>query len=408
MIILGIETSCDETALALIETRGVFDIDPEKNSLEIRIIDSLIHSQIDLHAEYGGVFPTVAKREHIKYLPILLEKILQSIESNPPRTNPGREGHTSRSHLDVAPPIDLIAVTEGPGLEPALWTGITFAEKLRKKWNIPVIPINHMEGHIVGSLLISDTSREWQQPIHLQFPALAILISGGHTEIVLLNRRTKSTEYDRKKDFGDETLNSDMDASDLPWDYTILGQTRDDAVGEAFDKVARLIGLPYPGGIHLSQLADKARKKSIKSPLTLPRPMIHSKDLDFSFSGLKTAVLYAVEQEIKNGLFDEKYKMGIAREFEEAVTDVIEKKIRKAINDTSPKMLIVGGGVSANIFIGEKLNKMIQDYNIPLCLPSKHISGDNALMVALATSYNSISTAISKKPLRAHGTKRLS
>ncbi len=316
MIILGIETSCDETALALLEVNGE----------HYTVIDSLIHSQVDVHREYGGVFPMMAKREHEKNLPILYKEI---IEKNPVK-------------------IDRIAVTYGPGLEPALWTGVTFAQTL----GLPVVPVNHMEGHILGSLI--DEKNKKLYPVN--FPALAFLLSGGHTELVLM-----------------EGIGQ----------YKILGKTRDDAVGEAYDKVARMLGLPYPGGPEIARRAREQREKNITCPITLPRPMLHSKDLDFSFAGLKTAVLYALKEHAEI--------LGIEREFEEAVKDVLVSKLKSAIDEYGPQTLIIGGGVSANDYLIENFKKVSP---IPFYAPTKHIAGDNAVMIALAGAFGTVKTEI--------------
>ena len=369
MFILGIETSCDETALALIETRG------DGGAFECRVITSLIHSQASLHSPYGGVFPMLAKREHEKYLPVLLEKIL------------GSEVTSSRMQMKRSP-VDAIAVTEGPGLEPALWTGITCAEDLGKKWSVPVIPVNHMEGHIVGSLLESDApDGNWQGLKPLPLPSLALLISGGHTELV----KIENNIADEKNGIG------------APFRYTIIGATKDDAVGEAFDKAARLLGLPYPGGPQISNMAKKAREKGVQSPITLPRPMLHSADLNFSFSGLKTAVLYAVRDAEKSESFDDTSKQGLAREFEDAVAETLDTKLRTAIEETGAQSLIIGGGVSANDTLRDRFTATAMKYDLPIYLPSRHISGDNALMIALAGALN----YAPKEKLHAHGTKKL-
>jgi N6-L-threonylcarbamoyladenine synthase len=399
MIILGIETSCDETALALIETRGE-DI-ADGRWTECRVIQSLVHSQAELHSAYGGVYPALAKREHGKMLVPLLEKLLresgQALPKSESKVGPWKETLESfRSDvnsqnpdlfesfekselLKYIPHIDRIAVTEGPGLEPALWVGITFARMLSALWSVPVIPVNHMEGHIVGSLLESDTpSGTWQKLKTIEYPSLALLISGGHTEIIHV------------KNIGD---------------YEIIGQTKDDAVGEAFDKAARLLGLPYPGGPHLAKLAQEARDLEVTSSVILPRPMIASNDLHFSFSGLKTAVLYAVRKAESTGTFDDTFKKGLAREFEQAVNDTLIFKIRAAMNTVEAHALIVGGGVSANRHLCEQLTKVTTEYDIPILLPTRHISGDNALMIALAGSFR----PDTKTPgeIRAQGTKKL-
>jgi N6-L-threonylcarbamoyladenine synthase len=336
MIILGIETSCDETALCLLETQE------NTEGVKYRVLGNVINSQINLHREFGGVFPMLAKREHIKNLPILFEQIIKKsgiLESK----------------------IERIAVTQGPGLEPALWTGILFAKELGKKLNIPVIPVNHMEGHIVSSLITkSDAHKDFQLLKSIEFPALALLISGGHTEIVKV-----------------DTIGS----------YEILGSTVDDAIGEAFDKVARMLNLPYPGGPEISKLAEIARKNNLENKIKLPRPMIHSKNLNFSFSGLKTAVLYTLKE--LDNITDEQ-KQDIAREFEDSVTEVLISKTKTAIEDEGPKTLIMGGGVVANKYIRSSFEQLARDYSISLYMPILGLTGDNALMIALAGSMNTI------------------
>jgi len=415
MTILGIETSCDETALALIETREV------NGHLEYRIIQSLVHSQAELHSAYGGVFPTLAKREHSKNLVPLLDKILKdlpNIKNQIPKdkiqtsTDSFAEKFESikkqyaeqngdlieslvHAHfLEHIPLIEKIAVTEGPGLEPALWVGITFARILGELWNVPVIPVNHMEGHVVGSLLKDDKPYgTWQQLKELPLPAVALLISGGHTELVTIEIRSKEKGERRKK------------TGATPYSYSLLGQTRDDAVGEAFDKVARLLGLPYPGGPHISRLAHEAYEQKIKSPVKLPRPMINSTDLNFSFSGLKTAVLYAVQEAQKNNTFDDNFKKGLAYEFEQSVAEVLESKLAEAIERTSAQSVIIGGGVSANHVLRYRFEKVVEKYDIPLLLPSPHVSGDNALMIALVVAIHNNTTG--STDIRAHGTKKI-
>jgi len=410
MTILGIETSCDETALALIETHG------SGNTLECRVIQSLVHSQAELHSAYGGVFPTLAKREHGKNLAPLLEKTLKdlplrgtitdqqfkdvigSFKVELERANP--DLYESLSHAEFLKnitAIDRIAVTEGPGLEPALWVGINFARILGALWNVPIIPVNHMEGHIVGSLLPSDVANgAWQKLHNLPLPAIALLISGGHTELVKISTSSNSILH-------------------IPYSYTIIGQTKDDAVGEAFDKAARLLGLPYPGGPHIARLSHEAYLEKIPAPIKLPRPMIKSGNLDFSFSGLKTAVLYAVRDAEKAGIVGdnakdpaktEAWKRGLAREFENAVADVLDSKLRSAIEKSSARSVIIGGGVAANHVLRTRFEKTAKEYGIPIFMPSRHISGDNALMIALAAALDEKLPAGSRE-LRADGTKRL-
>jgi len=418
MITLGIETSCDETALALLETR-------ENNGvIECRVISSLIHSQAELHSAYGGVFPTLAKREHSKNLLPLLKKILEDSK----KLLGGEKAQIAEDqfegkivaikkdleirNMDLAisfddidflkhiPAIDKIAVTEGPGLEPALWVGISFAKVLSDLWSIPLIPINHMEGHIVGSLLDSEVKNdEWQKLKVLQFPATALLISGGHTELI----EVESSDVLKNKKA--DKMSDGLFSSAFPLKYTIIGQTKDDAVGEAFDKVARLLGLPYPGGPHVSKLANEAEKENIQLDIRLPRPMINSDDMNFSFSGLKTAVLYAVRKHEKDtGSLDDNFKKGLAREFEEAVNETLVKKLRKSVESIGAKTIIVGGGVIANNKLRKSFEELAKEYDIPIYLPSKHVSGDNALMIALAGALNKNKN---NTELKAQGTMRL-
>jgi len=409
MITLGIETSCDETALALIETKG------SGADFECKVIASLVHSQAELHSAYGGVYPNLAKREHSKNLIPLFHKLLiesqEALErithSNSKNVSDAEfasaiesfkaefasqnsdlfESFAGADFLKSIPPIDQIAVTEGPGLEPALWVGITFAKMLSTLWKIPLIPVDHMEGHVIGSLLPSDaTNGAWQKLHPLPLPAIAFLISGGHTELVKIAMGK---------------------GEGLGFEYKIIGQTKDDAVGEAFDKAARLLGLPYPGGPHIARLAHEAHEEKIPSPVSLPRPMISSGDLDFSFSGLKTAVLYAVRKAAdEKGQLTDSFKKGLAHEFEMAVSDTLDSKLRAAIEKTGAQAIIIGGGVSANHVLRTRFEKTANEFTIPIYLPSRHISGDNALMIALAGAFH----PHTKTPgeIRALGTKRLS
>lgn len=338
MRILAIETSCDETAIAILECGG------ELLSPSFRVLGNTLLSQIHIHKEYGGVFPMLAKREHLKNLPIVLAETLKEAGEDPEN-----------------PDIDIIAVTAGPGLEPALWTGIAFAEELAEKWRKPVIPVNHMEGHLFSFL--------FKQAEPIRFPAIALLVSGGHTELVLLDG------FDKLK---------------------VIGQTRDDAVGEAFDKAARLLGFPYPGGPKISELAGIARKRSgstlRKSPFLFPRPMLNTNDYDFSYSGLKTAVLYAVK---KLGELDMETKEDLAQAFEEAAIEPLVLKTRRALEEHGAQTLIVGGGVSANRYLQTGLAVLRDELGVDLRLPLPDLTTDNALMIGIA-AYVGILTGRSK------------
>ena len=406
MITLGIETSCDETALCLLETKGSYP------ALEYRVLAHIIHSQVDIHSKYGGVFPMMAKREHAKRLVPLLEQAfkesgigMKSFEASAAdlenirricgeHDNDLYEMILKSSLIKEKPTIDSLAVTHGPGLEPALWVGINFANALSALWHIPANGVNHMEGHIVASLVLkTETKYAFQKLAECPFPAIALLVSGGHTEIVLV------------KEVGS---------------YEILGATRDDAVGEAFDKVARMLGLPYPGGPEISRLAEMARKErgdgtfeseglsqgakatenergastrrrdpriegSEAEHTTFPRPMIDSETLDMSFAGLKTAVLYELK---KRPEITECLKKEVAREFEDAVTETLVAKLEKAFSENDASALIAGGGVMANAHIRKACETFAQSRAIPFLPPVAGLSGDNALMIALAGAMN--------------------
>lgn len=372
MKILGIETSCDETAVSLIEADG--DLPAGRQVLDANfsftVLGDTVLSQTEVHAQYGGVYPNLAKREHARNLvPILINTLTQAGElapSNGPIISQETLGHMRELlerepelfvHLAnflatyQKPRIDALAVTAGPGLEPALWVGINFARALSLAWDLPIVAVNHMEGHVIISSL-RDGSLD-----ALQFPALALLISGGHTELDLMR----------------------------DWlAYEQIGATRDDAIGEAFDKTARLLGLPYPGGPALSKLAAEARTQNLPEPdeYHFTRPMLDSGDLDFSFSGLKTAVRVAINgQELTN-----EQKKQIARSFEDTVADVLVAKVRTALEAHGARTLVVGGGVSANSHIRTKLQELIeQDFSdTTLLLPPADLATDNALMIALA------------------------
>lgn len=361
MRILSIETSCDETAVSIVDAVGVF---PEAT---YSVLGNALLSQIDIHREYGGVFPNLAKREHARTLvPMLTQALTEAkLLTEAPRSLSQQEVeelhellHREHGMADEMitfletyenPKIDAIAVTSGPGLEPTLWVGINFAKALARTWNIPIVPVNHMEGHVLASVFTGYNLHT------VALPALALLISGGHTELVLM------------KDW---------------WTYELVGQTRDDAVGEAFDKVARLLGLPYPGGPEISKLAEDARTRELPQFADLPRPMLSSGDHDFSFSGLKTAVRYAIqEKELSN---DE--RAALARDFEDAATEVLLAKTAAAFETTGAQSLILGGGVTANRHIRSSFTEhFATEYpDAAVYLPESGLSTDNSIMIALA------------------------
>jgi N6-L-threonylcarbamoyladenine synthase len=329
MRILAIETSCDETGIAIVEGQKTAD------SYTFSVLGSALLSQAQLHAEYGGVYPNLAKREHEKNLPVMLAEAIK------------------KSGLTNASEVDAIVVTKGPGLEPALWTGVEFAKQLAKDCSLPLFPVNHMEGHLISSL-VTDGKIE-----RIEFPVLALLISGGHTEFI---------------------LNKNWFA------YEKIGETLDDAVGEAFDKVARMLSLPYPGGPQISKAASVARAQNSEAKIKLPRPMLTAETCDMSFSGLKTAALYALRDMGGIQKLSSDEISAFAREFEDAVTDVLVAKTKKALEATGAKIFVIGGGVAANKHIRETLEREIKnDFpEVEFRLPELAITGDNAIMIAEA------------------------
>jgi N6-L-threonylcarbamoyladenine synthase len=329
MKILGLETSCDETSVAIVEAKGA--------NFEVK--KSLIASQAVKHAEYGGVIPEVAARCHVNVVFPLLEA------AGVPRDGQG---------------IDAIAVTAGPGLVPALRIGVEAAKTLAWIWQKPLVAVNHMEGHMMSVFLPQLPTSSLNSPSQLgmgwgefKFPAVCLLVSGGHTELLLV------------KDF---------------CEYQLLGRTRDDAAGEAFDKVAKLLGLPYPGGPKITKMALEGNCQAID----FPRPMLDSHDFDFSFSGLKTAVAVYLKS-LSPGPSPSgggETKENICASFEQAVVDVLVEKTKRAVLKTNSQSVIVAGGVSADVFLREAMKKYLSP--IPVFFPFLEFTGDNAAMIAAA------------------------
>ena len=335
MIILGIETSCDETAASILEAKYY------KKNLSFRILSNVVFSQISIHQIYGGVVPEVAARAH-------LEKILPVIKRSLVKINPKK--------------IDAIAVTNGPGLITSLLVGVEAAKTLSYIWHKPLLPVNHLMAHIYANWLPNSKSQLIKIPNSKLFPAICLVVSGGHTKIFLMKNFEKFKE---------------------------IGSTRDDAAGECFDKIAKLLNLGYPGGPAIAKEATKF--KSSKTNLInhnfsikLPRPMIKSDDFDFSFSGLKTAVLYLVKQNpfLKN----KKYLPLICRESQQAIIDVLISKTIRATKKFKAKSIFLGGGVTANKELRKQLRKKIKK-EIPQTkyyIPKATSCTDNAAMVAIA------------------------
>ena len=310
MLVLGIESSCDETGLALYDT-------------ERGLLAHALHSQIAMHREYGGVVPELASRDHIRRALPLLEEVL---------------AQSGRARGD----IDAIAYTQGPGLAGALLVGASIANALAMAWDKPTVGIHHLEGHLLSPLLVDEPP---------PFPFVALLVSGGHTQLM------------RVTDVGV---------------YETLGETLDDAAGEAFDKTAKLLGLGYPGGPEVSRMAEFGTPGAV----VLPRPMLHSGDLDFSFSGLKTAVLTHVKKLGTNVC--EQDKADLARGFVDAAVDVLVAKSLAALKRTQLKRLVVAGGVGANRQLRDALSAAAQKRGFDVHYPDLSLCTDNGAMIALA------------------------
>ncbi len=362
MKILSIESSCDDTGITFFEAKGGLQ------TADFKVLSDNLSSQT-IHNQYGGVYPMLAKREHKINLPILLEKGLH-------------ESKLFRQGLKSAP-VDLICVTSGPGLEMCLWEGILFAQELAKKWDVPIQPVNHMEGHVLSTF---GKNKGKFKVTKLKTPILTLLVSGGHTQLVLTKKWMQ---------------------------YEIIGESMDDAVGEAFDKVARMLGLPYPGGPHISKLAEAERAAGKRAPFILPRPMLHTKNFDFSFSGLKTSVLYLIQKiEKENGELTEQDKASIAFEFENAAIECLVYKTAKAIEKYKIKTLVVAGGVAANKHLRNEMKKVTQEnkQKVKLLFPTMELARDNSVMIGIAGYLNYIKNKKKvPKPasIRAEGRMRL-
>ncbi|MEY2343038.1 tRNA (adenosine(37)-N6)-threonylcarbamoyltransferase complex transferase subunit TsaD [Acidithiobacillus sp. IBUN Pt1247-S3] len=304
-LILGVESSCDETGLAFYE-------------IGVGLRAEVLFSQTEIHAPYGGVVPELAARDHIRRLPRLWRELQE------------------QSGFDRA---DAVAVTSGPGLIGALLVGVSFARALAYAWQVPLIPVHHLEGHLLAPLLDGD----------LPLPAVALLVSGGHSQLIAMRA------------FGQ---------------YELLGDTLDDAAGEAFDKAAKILGLPYPGGPALAALAEQGDP----TRFSLPRPMLDRPGLDFSFSGLKTAFRLQAERLAAD---DQLARANLAASFQQSIVDTLVEKCRRALRQTGFAQLIVAGGVSAN----RQLRSSLQERLAPLAqihFPGVRHSTDNAAMIALA------------------------
>lgn len=328
MRILAIETSCDETASAVVENGT-------------KILSNVVSSSLALHAKTGGIIPENAAREQIKYIIPVIKEAIENCK------------------LEIEN-LDALAVTVGPGLIGSLLIGVETAKALAFAWNKPLIPVNHLIGHIYANFL---TANDQRPKTIIEFPALVLIVSGGHTDLVLM------------KDHGK-----------LKW----LGGTRDDAAGELFDKVGRLLNLPYPGGPSISAEADKFRIKNSESRITLPRPMINSQDFDFSFSGLKTAVLREVNKLKEEKQFNDPAIHQLSYEVQKAVVEVLISKTIRAAEKYRVKSILLSGGVSANDELRNQCEQMTKDKRLKakFFAPVKNLCTDNAAMIASAAFFN--------------------
>ncbi|MCD4761970.1 tRNA (adenosine(37)-N6)-threonylcarbamoyltransferase complex transferase subunit TsaD [bacterium] len=318
MKILGIETSCDETAASVIEGKGN----------KVKVLSNVVSSQIEIHKKYGGVVPEVAAREHVLDILLVINKSLEK----------------AGIKKDFSKNIDAISVTVGPGLVTSLIVGVETAKSLSYAWGIPIIGVNHIEGHIYANFVGENKN--------IKFPALILTVSGGHTLLVLMKGHGK---------------------------YELIGETRDDAAGEAFDKAAQLMNIGYPGGPILSKYA---RKFKGKLSIDFPRPMINKDNFDFSFSGLKTSILYKIKKDSSWKKKISEYCYG----FEQAIVDVLITKMMRATQKYKVKTLMLAGGVSANTELRKQFKKRAKelDFNGEIIIPDLKYTTDNAVMIATA------------------------
>ena len=310
MLILSIETSCDETSAAVIENGDT-------------ILSNVVASQINSHKRFGGVVPEIASRHHVEYITLIIEEAME-------------EAYVTFEDLDA------VAVTEGPGLVGALLIGVNAAKAIAYAHNLPLIPVNHIAGHIYANQLV--------QP--LEFPLLSLVVSGGHTELIYM------------KEHGS---------------FEIIGETRDDAAGEAYDKIGRVIGVPYPGGKHIDEMAQVG-----EDTFNFPRAMIDEDNYDFSFSGLKSAFINKVHNAEQKG--EELNREDLATSFQQAVVDVLVSKTIRAAKEYGVKQIILAGGVAANSGLRTGLSEAVETEltDVPLIIPPLSLCGDNAAMIGAA------------------------
>jgi len=347
MRILGIETTCDETGVAIVEDGR-------------KIIANVVASSVEIHEKYGGIVPEVAAREQIRsIIPALRETLLKTIEVGDVKWEAGKRS----GKLDK---IDAIAVANGPGLVGSLLIGVETAKALALAWNKPLVPVNHLIGHAYANWLLPETRNQKLETRTPQFPLVALIVSGGHTDLILMN-----------------------DHNQIKW----LGGTLDDAAGEAFDKVARVLGLGYPGGPEIERVASKTvNLKHETRNFKLPRPLIGSENFDFSFSGLKTAVVNLVHGSpfdfAQGRQLTVHFRDEIAYEFQKAIVDVLVTKTIRAAQKFKAREILLGGGVAANKLLRSQLTVHGSQLGIPVRFPAIEFCIDNGAMIASAAYFN--------------------
>lgn len=377
--ILAIETSCDDTCAAVIESLASEKIAKDPLGAELTILSNIVSSQTKLHEKYGGVFPSLAKREHQKNLaPVTAEAIAKSKVKKEKSSKEGvakkieglkkifrEENDFFLSAADFLkktgkPEVQAIAVTAGPGLEPSLWQGINFAKAMSFWWDLPLVPVNHVEGHIVANFIKRKEKLAAERDL---FPAVCLVASGGHTQLVLMDGIGK---------------------------YKTIGESRDDAAGECFDKTARILGLGYPGGPAIAKAAKRSESQDHDVKIKMPRPMMFTKDYDFSFSGLKTAVLYDFKKRPEKIQKSKKYINAMAHEIQESIVEVMVYKTLKAARSIQAKSIITGGGVTANERLKSRFRSEIAKLYIQpnFLVPAADLSADNAAMIGTAAFFN--------------------
>lgn len=344
MCILSIETSADETAAAVTDGR--------------KVLSNAIYSQILLHKKWGGIFPSLAKRAHEERIDSIVDTALQKITKIEP-------GNPEDCQARILHNIDYIAVTQGPGLAVALEVGIKKAKELSEKYQKKLIAVNHLEGHIYSSFVQNSKGNPKRD---FKFPTLALIVSGGHTEIVLWKNHLK---------------------------YEVLGETLDDAAGEALDKAAKMLDLGYPGGPVIERLSLEVENREF---FNFPRPMSKTKDLNFSFSGLKTSFFYFLrKQKTENSEFNTNNLRQLASSFQNAVFETIIRKMDLAINKTGINRIAVGGGVIANLYLRKLLRNLAERYKGEVYFPPyKYLTGDNAAMIGVVAYYKAKSGIFAK------------